>query len=118
MDYNTILEDVKKKHNGQVPKPIQALGNLDQSLVIDHLTSKQQVLSKNAIPLKYKNLILLASAIVLDAPSCIMTNMQAAKKSGATKEEIMEVFAVAKFAKSATTLSNSEPAFEWLFQNL
>lgn len=116
MDYKTIMENIKKE-NGEVPKPIQTLGNLDESLVVNHISDKQFVMSKDAIPTKYKNLILLASAITLDAPACIMTNTKAAKKSGASVEEIMEVFALAKFAKASTTLSNAAPAFEWLLEN-
>ena len=116
MDYKTIMENIKKE-NGEVPKPIQVLGDLDESLVVNHVSDKQFVMSKEAIPVKYKNLILLASAITLDAPACIMTNTKAARKSGASVEEIMAVFALAKFAKSSTTLSNSTAAFEWLLNN-
>ena len=116
MDYKTIMEHIKKEH-GEIPKPIQVLGDLDESLVVNHISDKQFVMSKEAIPAKYKNLILLASAKTLDAPACIMTNTKAAKQSGASVEEIMEVFALAKFAKAATTLSNSVSAFEWLLNN-
>jgi len=116
MDYKTIMENIKKE-NGEVPKPIQALGDLDESLVVNHVSNKQFVMSKEAIPTKYKNLILLASAIALDAPACIMANTMASKKSGASVEEIMAVFALAKFAKASTTVANSTPAFEWLLKN-
>ena len=116
MDYKTIMENIKNE-NGEVPKPIQVLGDLDESLVVNHISDKQFVMSKEAIPAKYKSLILLASAIALDSQACIMNNTKAAKKSGASVEEIMTVFALAKFAKAATTISNSAPAFEWLINN-
>lgn len=74
-------------------------------------------MSKEAIPGKYKALMLLSAAIALDSPAYIMNNTKLAKKSGATVEEIIEVFALAKFAKAATTLSISAPAFEWLLEN-
>jgi len=116
MDYKTIMEQIKKEH-GEVPKPIQALGNLDESLVVNHIMDKKFVMSKEAIPAKYKALMFLSAAIALDSQPCIMNNTKAAKQSGATVEEIMEVFAIAKFAKAATTLSSSAPAFEWLLEN-
>lgn len=116
MDYKTIMENIKME-NGEVPKPIQALGNLDESLVVNHIMDKKFIMSKEAIPGKYKALILLSAAIALDSQACILNNTKLAKKNGATVEEIMEVFAIAKFAKSATTLSNSAPAFEWLLEN-
>ena len=116
MDYKTIMESIKKE-NGEIPKPIQALGDLDESLVVNHITDKKFVMSKETIPGKYKVLVLLSAAIALDSQACIMNNTKLAKKSGATVEEIMEVFALAKFAKAATTLSSSAPAFEWLLEN-
>jgi AhpD family alkylhydroperoxidase len=116
MDYKEIMENIKKE-NGEVPKPIQVLGDLDESLVVNHMMDKKFIMSKDAIPGKYKSLMLLSAAIALDSQACIMMNTKAAKKSGATVEEIMEVFALAKFAKAATALSNSAPAFEWLLEN-
>ena len=116
MDYKTMMENIKQE-NGEIPKPIQLLGELDESLVVNHITDKKFVYSKEAIPTKYKALIALSVAIALDSQACILTNTMVAKKSGATTEEIMEAFALAKFGKAATTLSNSMPAFEWLLNN-
>ena len=116
MDYESIMENIKKE-NGEVPKPIKVLGALNQSLVVNHMMDKKFVMSKDAIPGKYKALMLLSAAIALDSQACIMMNTKLAKKSGATVDEIMEVFAIAKFAKAATALSSSAPAFEWLLEN-
>lgn len=116
MDYKTIMENVKKE-SGEVPKPLQMLGDLDESLVINHIMDKKFVYSKESIPTKYKALISLAVAIALDSSACILNNTKMAKQSGASIEEIMEAFALAKFGKAATTLSNSASAFEWLLQN-
>lgn len=84
MDYQALLEAIKKNNQGTVPQPIQALGKLDENLVLDHFKAKNFALSEGVVPLKYKNLILFASAIVQDAPSCIMTNMKAARAYGKT----------------------------------
>ena len=116
MDYESIIENIKKE-NGEVPRPIEVLGVLDESLVVNHMMDKKFVMSKDAIPEKYKALMLLSAAIALDSQACIMMNTKAAKKIGATVEEIMEVFAITKFAKAATALSSSAPAFEWLLEN-
>lgn len=116
MDYKTIMENIKKE-SGEVPKPIQLLGDLDESLVVNHITDKKFVYSKESLPQKYKALIALGASIVMDSPTCILNNTKLAKQNGATVEEIMETFAVAKFSKAATTLSNAAPAFEWLAAN-
>jgi hypothetical protein len=44
----------------------------------------------------------------------IKDRFEAMKKSGTARGEIMETIAVAKFAKSATVLSSSVQALEWL----
>lgn len=116
MDYESIIESIKKE-NGEVPKPIEILGALDQSLVVNHIMDKKLIMSKGTISIKYKALLLLSAAIALDSQACIMNNTKLAKKHGATVEEIMEVFAISKFAKAATSLSSCAPAFEWLLQN-
>lgn len=116
MDFKEMMENIKKE-NGEVPKPIELLAQLDESLVVNHITDKKFAYSKPAIPQKYKALIALSAAVALDSQSCILNNTKAAKKAGASIEEIMETFAIAKFSKAATTLSSSFPAFEWLVNN-
>ncbi|MDP2790781.1 MAG: carboxymuconolactone decarboxylase family protein [Rectinemataceae bacterium] len=58
-----------------------------------------------------------AVGIALDAPGCILNNTKAAKEAGASVQEIMEAFAVAKFSKGATVMSSSLAALEWLTEN-
>jgi AhpD family alkylhydroperoxidase len=116
MDFKELMENVKKE-NGEIPRPLELLGQLDESLVINHLTDKKFAYSREAVPQKYKALIALSAAIALDSQPCILNNTKAAKKAGASIQEIMETFAVAKFSKAATTLSNSLPALEWLVEN-
>lgn len=116
MDFQTVLENIKKE-SGEIPKPIQLLGSLNESMVVNHATDKNFVMTKEAVPSKYKALILLSAAVSLDSQTCILNNTKLAKKNSATVEEIMETIALAKFAKSATVLSNSAPAMEWLLEN-
>ena len=114
MDFKELMENIKKE-NGEVPKPLELLGQLDESLVVNHISDKKY--SKEAISPKYKALIALSAAIALDSQPCILNNAKAANKAGASVQEIMETFAVAKFSKAATTLSSSLPALEWLVSN-
>jgi AhpD family alkylhydroperoxidase len=116
MDFKTMMENLKQE-NGEVPKPLQLLGELDESLVVNHITDKKFVNSKDSLPIKYKALIALASAIAIDSQACILNNTKAAKKAGATTEEIMETFALAKFSKAASAISSSVAALEWLVNN-
>lgn len=103
-----------KKNGMEVQRPLELLGELDEKNAMAHLDAKASAFAEGTVPLKYKALAAMAAAVALNSPPCIANNMKAAAKAGATKAEIMEVIAVAKFAKSATVLSNSTQALEWL----
>ena len=113
MTINERFESMKKA-GAEVQKPLELLGTLDEKSAHAHLDIKTAAFAEGALPLKYKALVALAAAVALDSSPCIANNTKLAKKSGATKAEIMEAIAVAKFAKSATVLSAAAPALEWL----
>jgi len=112
----TIKErfEAMKKSGIEVQKPLELLGQLDEKSTHAHLDAKAAAFADGALPLKYKALAALSAAVALDSSPCIANNTKLAKKSGATKAEIMEAIAIAKFAKSATVLSSSAAALEWL----
>jgi AhpD family alkylhydroperoxidase len=116
MDFKELMENIKKEH-GEVPRPLELLGKLDEGQVMQFVAQRQAAMSGATMPPKYKALIALAVGVALDSPACILNNTKQAKKSGAKTEEIVEAFAIAKFAKSATAMSSSMPAFEWLVNN-
>ena len=93
---------------------MEVLGTLDGKSAAAHLDARAAAFAEGALPAKYKLLAALAAAVALDSTPCIMNNIQGAMKSGASKAEIMETIAVAKFAKSATVVSTAAPALEWL----
>lgn len=101
-----------------LPKPLQLLSQLNEDIMMNHLHSKQEALAGGNLSEKTKALLLLSAAVALDSESCIMNNVKLSKNNGATKEEILETFAIAKFAKSATTISKAAVAFEWLLENI
>ncbi|MGB9686482.1 MAG: carboxymuconolactone decarboxylase family protein [Rectinema subterraneum] len=103
-----------KAGGNEVQRPMELFGLMDEDSTHHHLDWKQKTFANGALPAKYKALLALAAAVALDSSTCTVNNTKLAKKLGATKAEIMEAIAVAKFAKSATVLSNSAPALEWL----
>lgn len=62
-------------------------------------------------------MIALSAAIALNSERCITSYTKAAKRAGATNEEIIETFAVARHAKGTSALSSFVPALEWLKNN-
>ena len=106
--------EAMKKAGDEVQKPLELLGELDEKSTHAHLDAKAAAFAEGALPVKYKALAALAAAVALDSSPCIVNNTKLARRNGATKAEIMEAIAVAKFAKMATVLSASAPALEWL----
>jgi AhpD family alkylhydroperoxidase len=116
MDFKELMEKMKKE-NGEVPRPLELLGQLDEGRAMQFVSERQAALGGPAIPQKYKALIALSVGVALDSQTCILNNAKQAKKAGATTEEIIEAFSVARFAKSAASMASSMPAFEWLANN-
>lgn len=106
-----------RKEMGEVPKPLENLGSLDMGILVGHLEGKKNAYAGEHLDQKTKSLIALAVGIALDSQACIMNNVKSAKKNGASTEEIMEAYSVAKFAKSATSISGFAAAMEWLSAN-
>ena len=116
MNFTELMENIKKE-NGEVPRPLELLGQLNEGQVMQFVSEKQSAFSGAAIPQKYKAWIAMSVGIALDSPACILNNAKQAKKAGASTEEIIEAFAAARFAKSASAMASSMPAFEWLANN-
>ena len=116
MNFTELMENIKKE-NGEVPRPLELLGQLNEGQVMQFVSEKQSAFTGAAIPQKYKALIGMSVGIALDSPACVLNNAKQAKKAGASTEEIIEAFAVARFAKSASAMACSLPTFEWLVNN-
>lgn len=109
--------DMIKKDMGEVPKPLENLASLDMNVLIGHIQAKKNAYAGESLDKKTKALIALAVGIALDSQSCIMNNVKAAKNNGASTSEIMEAYSVAKFSKSASSISGFAMAMDWLLAN-
>lgn len=116
MEKEKALEMIKKEM-GEVPKPLENLAALDINILMGHLEAKKNAYSGDNLDKKTKALIALAVGIAMDSQACIMNNVKAAKKNGATTAEIMETYSVAKFSKSASAISGFATALDWLLAN-
>ncbi len=118
MEKENFLNKIKEEMGGNIPEPIKNLAEIDLDFLKSHLAQKKDAYSGDKLDMKTKALVALGVGIALDSSSCILNNVKAARKFGASKDEIMGAFKVAKFSKSATILSNSNLAFEWLKDNM
>ena len=116
MEKEKVFEQIKKEM-GEVPRPLENLASLDMNILMGHLEAKKNAYAGESLDKKTKALIALAVGITLDSQSCIMNNVKAAKNNGASTAEIMETYSVAKFSKSASSISGFATAMEWLLAN-
>lgn len=80
MNFKELMENVKKE-NGEIPKPIELLGQLDESLVVNHISDKKFVYAREAVPPKYKALIALSAAISARFPALYLEQHEGFQKS-------------------------------------
>lgn len=116
MEKDKVLEMIKMQM-GELPKSLENLASLDMNILTGHLDAKKNAYAGENLDKKTKALIALAVGIALDSQGCIMNNVKAAKKNGATTAEIMEAYSVAKFSKSSSSISGFAQAMEWLIAN-
>ncbi len=116
MEKETLLAKLEKEM-GAVPPTLKNIADLDVTVLQNHMNEKKAAYEGEALEKKAKALIAMGVGIALGSEKCILNNMKAAKKAGATTAEILEAFKVAKFTKSATVISSSSLALEWLLEN-
>lgn len=102
------------KETGYIPPGVlvaEKLGVDIQHLLADyhHLIWRDEV-----IPLKYKYLIALASAIFDDHETRTILELKKAVASGATREEVIEVLRQVVWLKGAPTLVKLTPVIQYL----
>lgn len=117
MQNNMSVDDLLKKfeaESGGDPKPMRLLAEFMPEGVFEHARNMNFVMSREAIPPKYKILMNIAIAAALGSKRCIQTYVRMAKHKGLSNEEIVEALLVARFVKSATVISDSMEALEFL----
>lgn len=77
------------------PEAMQAFQALDQA-----------ALSDGAIPAKYKELMAIAVALTTQCPYCLEVHEKAARKAGATDEELAEVTWVAAALRAGAAVTH------------
>ena len=112
-DVAQILEKMTAEI-GEMPRTMELLAQLKPAMVAEQVRSKQFANSADAIPEKYRQLILVAAAAGAGAPTCIRTQVAIALKQGVTAEEIIDTLVLARFAISSTVFSSSLQALELL----
>lgn len=104
--------------NEMYPKPTREIAERRRSLAPDPADAFREfgaaVFRDGALPRKTKELIAVAVAHVTQCPYCIRGHTLAAKKHGATPEEIMEAIWVAAEMRAGGAFAHSSLALDAL----
>lgn len=117
MQNNMTIDELLKKfeaESGGDPKPMRLLAEFAPEGVFEHARGMNFVMGREAIPPKYKVLMSIAVVAALGSQRCINTYVRMAKHKGFSNDEIIEALLVARFIKSATVISDSTEALEFL----
>lgn len=72
----------------------------------------QSVFENGVIPAKYKELMALTAATIMQCPYCIDVHLESAQKAGASKQEIAEAAFVATAMRAGATMAHGAMAMQ------
>lgn len=93
-------------------KKLPAMGAKASAAWKGFLEFDKAALADGAIPKKYKELMAVAVALTTQCPYCIEIHGQAARKAGATDEELAEVTFVAAALRAGGAITHATHLFE------
>ncbi len=117
-----MLNEKKKKEFkdeiGFVPPGVMVAENFGKEFQDMIASYHHQVWGEGVIPLKYRYLIALATAIFDDNETRAKLELNKAIKYGATREELIEVLLQQVWMKGAPTMVQIAPLFEMINKKL
>ena len=93
-------------------KKLPALGAKAADAWKTFVAFDQAALADGAIPKKYKELMAVAVALTTQCPYCVAIHRDAAKKAGATEEELAEVTFVAAALRAGGAVTHGTHLIE------
>lgn len=87
-------------------KKLPKLGKITEKSMEGFRAYDDAALADGAIPKKYKELMAIAVALTTQCPYCIEVHKQAAKKAGATEEELAETVHVAAALRAGAAVTH------------
>jgi AhpD family alkylhydroperoxidase len=102
---------------GEIKGRIAKIGKLSPDVIKGYLALTNAKVENPKLTAKTRELIALAVAITVRCDGCIAVHVDAAKKQGATQEEIMEALGVAVAVNAGAALVYSARTMD-AFENL
>jgi len=99
---------------GESPRPMVLMSQLVPEWIPRQAQERKFVMELPLIPPKYKQLIIIAVAAVVNSHLCTETFIKIARRSGIPKEEIAEAILAARFALASTTFATAVEGMQYL----
>ena len=99
---------------GESPRPMVLMSQLVPEWIPRQAQERKFVMELPLIPPKYKQLIMIAVAAVVNSHLCTETFIKIARRSGIPKEEIAEAILAARFALASTTFATAVEGMQYL----
>ena len=116
MDAEKILREMEK-NSGEICNPLILTSKIMPEWISRQADEGKFVMSLPEIPAKYKQLIMIAVAAVLQNGQCTEYFMKVGKHMGLSNKEIGEVIITARFAMASTIFSGAEKGFEAILKD-
>ena len=115
---NNKDKDIFKEEIGFVPPGVMIADNFGEEFQKSIAEYHHQIWGEGVIPLKYRYMIALATAIFDNNEKRARLEMTKAIKEGATREELLEVIKQQIWMKGAPTIVQVAPLIEMLNKKL
>ncbi len=115
MDAEKILREMERS-SGEVCNPLTLTSKIMPEWIPRQAEEGKFVMSLPAIPPKYKQLIMISVAAVLQNKQCAEYFIKVGRHMGLTDKEIGEAVLTARFAMASTIFSNVELGFDYLLE--
>ncbi len=115
MDADQILRQMEKGW-GEVCNPLIATSKVMPEWIPRQADEGKFLMSLPEVPPKYKQLIMICVAAVLQNKQCSEFFIKVGKNMGLTNREIGEAILTARFAMASTIFSNVEEGFEAMME--
>ncbi|MGB9610394.1 MAG: carboxymuconolactone decarboxylase family protein [Bryobacteraceae bacterium] len=107
--------EMMRKSMGSVPSAIEKAARVDESLLDEHLRSRQYAMPPaGALDEETRTLIYLASALAAGSAACIQAMANKARVQGIPAAKMLETLHIVRFALATKVIGEAEPVFEML----
>lgn len=110
-----VMQMMSQAMGGNLPRALTLAAEVMPEMVLEQARSNGFAMPPDgALDAETRTLIYLAVALATGSQACIEANMNKARVLGISKEKILEVYKIARYAEATRVMGNAEKLFEML----